>query len=423
MTTGEAQSTGVLSPALEELIESVEASRAAQVLASRSLEVDLPLRYLRQQAHLTTPGSNASLAGKAIGNVLGVAARLLDRYGISTTDVAERLGVGESLITDLLAGDGSAPVVMLDLEDGVAPGAAAEAREQTVRLLRDPTWGTGLRFVRPPGIEDERGVRDLVEVVSRSAGEEPESFVLDAIVFPKVKHTHEVEWLYSTLDRLEEELGLPRHRIRVSYLIEAAWALHNLPDLAVAGRDRLAGLILGPADLSADVQLGRIYYRHPICEHARDLLVTVAGAVGVPAIDGMTLNFPVASADLPPADRKERILSRLLENFQDMQHSLDRGLAGCWVGHPLQLLSTLAVFRAAFTPEVLEAEVTKLEEFSRALSAQQGAVAGGAGQLLDIATDRHTRTVLRRATAWGLFPKDRAVALGVVTSTEADELP
>jgi citrate lyase beta subunit len=423
MTTGGTASTGKLSPGLEALAESLEASRTAQVLTNRGLEVELPLRYLRQQAHLTTPGSNAPLAQKAIGNVLGVAARLLDRYEISTAEVADCLGVGDDLIAELLSGDGSAPVVMLDLEDGVAPGAAAVAREQTVELLRGPGWGTGLRFLRPPGIDDERSVRDLVEVVSRAAGAEPESFPLDAIVFPKVKHTHEVEWLYSALDQLEQELGLPRNRIRVAYLVEAAWALHNLPDLAVAGRDRLAGLILGPADLSADVQLGQIHYRHPICEYARDLLVTVAGAVGVPAIDGMTLNFPVASSALPPAERKERILSRLLENFEDMRHSLERGLAGCWVGHPLQMLSTLAVFRAMFTPAVLEAEVAKLEEFSAALAAEQGAVAGGTGQLLDIATDRHTRTVLRRATAWGLFPKTRAVTLGVISGEEAGELP
>jgi citrate lyase beta subunit len=415
--------TAPLAPsAVEELLESVEEARTALLARNRGLEVDLPLRYLRQQAHLTAPASNVPLAEKALGAALGVARRLLERYEISPGELAAHLGTDESVVDDVLEGDDSAPVVVLDLEDGVAPGAAELAREQAAALLCDPGWGSALRFFRPPGIDDERGARDLVEVVTRVAADGAASFPIDAVVFPKVKHVHEVEWLYATLDALEDALELPRNRIRVAYLVEAAWALQNLPQLAIAGRDRLAGLILGPADLSADLQLRAIEYRHVICEHARNLLVTVAGAVGVPAIDGMTLNFPIAPAELAPAERKARILDRLLENFRDMQHSLEHGLSGCWVGHPLQLVSALAVFRATYTPQVLEAEVTKLEEFSQALAEAQGAVAGGGGRLLDIATDRHTRVVLRRATAWGLFPKARALELGVVTAAEAREL-
>ena len=86
--------------------------------------------------------------------------------------------------------------------------------------------------------------------------------------------------------RIEEQLGLSRNRIRVSFQIETGWGVLNLPKLAIAGRDRLAGIILGTVDLSADLGLPEVrYFRHPICEWARMIIVSVAGAVGVPAIE------------------------------------------------------------------------------------------------------------------------------------------
>ena len=148
------------------------------------------------------------------------------------------------------------------------------------------------------------------------------------------------------------------------------------------------------------------------------MMVTVGGATGVPAIDGMTIDFPVARADLDAAQNRAHILDRMRDNFQDALHSIDTGLSGRWVGHPLQLAATLLAFRSAFAQSSLDEQVAELEEFARAMSLQQGAVAGAKGQLLDVGTDRHLRQILRRATAWGLLPSSRAQELGLISESE-----
>lgn len=419
------ESTGFLmTEQLAELVDRFEQARQTHLTASSELQVELPVRYLRQQAHLTTPATNPKIATKAIGAALATAERLLGRYGISRADLAEALELPVEAVDRLLDGDPSAPGVVVDLEDGVAPGAAEEAREQALDILTHENWGTGLRMLRPSGIEDDRSVRDVVEVLSGAAQwaqERSTPMPVDAIVVPKVKHVSEVEWVYELLDQVEQAHGLQPDGIRVIYLMETAWGLQNLAELVAAGRSRLAGMVLGPADLAADLQLPEVRYRHPLSDHARHLMVGAGGAIGVPAIDGMTMNFPVA-AGVPEGEQKAFVLKRMRENFDDTRHSLDIGFAGRWVGHPLQLLASLLAFPAVYTSERLDAEIAAVEEFARAIASGAGAVAGGSGELLDIATDRQSRAVLRRATAWGLLPTARARELDVITAAEEAEL-
>jgi citrate lyase beta subunit len=401
------------------LVERARVGHAAAQAETESLRADLPLRYLRQQAHLTAPANDLALAEKAIAGAPRVAARLLDRYGITPEMLAAYLEVS---VDDVLAARDatSTPLVLLDLEDGVPPPLVKEARANTVRLFREADWGSTLRFFRPASLAEERCTDDLVEVlVGSAAGLSPDRYPVDGLVFPKVRHVHEVAWLYGLLDDIERELGLPRNRIRVIYQLETGWGLQNLAALALAGRDRLAGMVLGTVDLAADVLLPEVRYRHPVCEWARQTIVTVAGAVGVPAIDGMTLDFPVGLADLTAEENQKLVLSRIRENFVDAQHSIDIGMAGRWVGHPLQLLATLIAFRDTFSGASLAADIEVVESFTEALASERGAVAGSRGELLDIGTDRHVRSKLRRATAWGLLPTETALRLGVIAPEEA----
>ena len=401
------------------LLAQARTGQAAAQAATEASRVQLPLRYLRQQAHLTAPANDLALAEKAITSAPRVAARLLDRYGITAEVLGERLGVPAEEVEAVLAVTPT-PLVLLDLEDGVPPPLVKEARENAVRLFREADWGPTLRFFRPPSIAEERCADDIVEVLLRSGdGLPPERYPVDGLVFPKVRHEHEVRWLYGVLDAVERALSLPRNRIRVIYQLETGWGLHNLPELGLAGRDRLAGIVLGTVDLAADVLLPEVRYRHPICEWAREIIVTVAGSLGVPAIDGMTLDFPIGRPDLAPDENRELVLSRMHENLVDATHSIRMGMAGRWVGHPLQLIATLLAFRAYFSAASLEEDIAVVEAFASALSSEKGAVAGARGELLDIGTDRHVRSKLRRATAWGLLPVEKALALGVISEEEA----
>ena len=148
------------------------------------------------------------------------------------------------------------------------------------------------------------------------------------------------------------------------------------------------------------------------------MIVTVAGACGVPAIDGMTLDFPVGRPELDAQANRKFVLDRMATNFNDALHSIDLGMSGRWVGHPLQLVATLLAFRSFFGEDSIREHVATLEEFSRAIANDLGAVAASSGQLLDIGTDRHVRQLLRRATAWGLLSADRAHELHLITDLE-----
>jgi citrate lyase subunit beta/citryl-CoA lyase len=392
-----------------------ESSRKAAERRTAALRADLPLRFLRQQAHLTAPASDMKLAEKAVAGASLVAKRLLDRYGLDAIAVGEHLGVAATTVEEVL--ESPAPAIVLDLEDGVPPDMVDEARANAVRLAREIDHDRTLCFIRPSGITDPRCTDDLKTILLGAAAKANE-YPIDGIVFPKVRHAHEVEWLNGVLSDIEKEAGLEANRIRVLYLVETGWGVLNMPELATAGLDRLAGIILGTVDLSADLMLPEVRFRHPIAEWARMIMVTVAGSCGVSAIDGMTIDFPVARADLDAAQNRAHILDRMRDNFQDALHSIDTGMSGRWVGHPLQLVATLLAFRSAFAQSSIENHLAELEEFSRAMSMKQGAVAGATGKLLDVGTDRHVRQMLRRATAWGLIPTSQAHELGLISESE-----
>jgi citrate lyase beta subunit len=401
------------------MVEGAGPRRAAAQAETDGRRAQLPLRYLRQQAHLTAPANDLKLAEKAISSAPQVAARLLDRYRITPEMLAERLGVTVEDV--LIARDqSSTPLVLLDMEDGVPPSLVAEARANAIQLFREADWGSSLRFFRPASMAEERCAEDIVEVLMRSGEGLPAGrYPVDGLVFPKVRHAHEAKWLYGLLGEVERELGLPANRIRVIYQLETGWGLQNLGELALVGRDRLAGMVLGTVDLAADVLLPDVRYRHPICEWARQTIVMIAGAMGVPAIDGMTLDFPIGLPDLTAEENQELVLSRMQENMVDATYSIEMGLAGRWVGHPLQLLATLVAFRAKFSADALAEDVEVIEAFAEALASERGAVAGARGELLDIGTDRHLRSKLRRAAAWDLLPPETALRLGIITPEEA----
>ena len=387
-----------------------DSSRQAAADRTAALRADLPLRFLRQQAHLTAPASDLKLAEKAVAGAHLVAKRLLDRYAIDAAAVGEHLGVPAATVEEVL--ESPPPAIVLDLEDGVPPDLVDEARANAVRLAGQIDHAHTLCFVRPSGVTDPRCTEDLRTILLGAAQH------VDGIVFPKVRHVHEVEWLLGVLAGIEKEAGLPANHIRVLYLVETGWGALNLPELATAGLDRLAGIILGTVDLAADLLLPEVRFRHPVSEWARMMMIATGGATGVPAIDGMTIDFPVGRADLDAAHNRAHILDRMRDNFQDALHSIDTGMSGRWVGHPLQLTATLLAFRSAFAQASIDKHVAELEEFARAMSMHQGAVAGATGQLLDVGTDRHVRQMLRRATAWGLLPPSRAHLLGLISESE-----
>jgi citrate lyase subunit beta/citryl-CoA lyase len=412
-------------PDLAAAIAVGDARRADVRAALAGRRTELPLRYWRQQAHLTTPAADGAMARKAVEGGTASVARMLERLGLTGANLADHLDLDRDLVDARLARPSRAPLVMLDGEDAIAPGdeVAAQALAVASEVLADADWGKAgagsLRFYRPPGFNLETSVRDLYTLLwsLRERVAEPAAFPLDGIVMPKVEHPEEVDLVNGLLDDAEAALGLVQGRIRVAYLVEAGWAATQLPEIAARAAPRLASLIFGIADFSADLGLPAIGNDHPLAAWARAEIVAVAGAVGAPAIDGMTLDYPVTDPALDAAANRTRWLERMRLVYDHSVQARELGMLGKWVGHPAQLFAVLLAYEAGLTDAALEHEATKLEAYRAAVAADQGATMI-AGVMSDRATDRQARVVLRQATALGRFDPDRAVTLGVIEPTE-----
>jgi citrate lyase beta subunit len=410
-------------PDLDAAVALAEArSRAVRdELAPRTAR--LPLRYWRQQAHFTTP-AEAAIARKAVEGGTAPMARILERFDVGPAMLSDRLGVEVSLVERMLAEPRRSPMVMLDAEDALAltDEAVAQARSDTVEVLTGADWSGGgpatLRFYRPPGLALGSTARELYSLLWSLVERSPDGpLPLDGIVFPKLEHPEEVGLVHAMLEEAERSLGLPVGGIRVAYLIESGWAAAQLPAIAQRASDRLCALIFGLADYSADVGLPAITNEHPLADWVRATIIDVAGAAGVPAIDGMTLDYPVADPALDAASNRTRFLERMQLVYRDAVRARDFGMLGKWVGHPAQLFAVLLAYETAFTEEALETEATKLAAYDTAVRDGRGATMIG-GVMSDRATDRHARVVLRQATALGRFDPDRALGLGVIDAGE-----
>lgn len=416
-------------PDLRAAVSLADARRLAlrDELATRRAR--LPLRYWRQQAHFTTPAEE-SMARKAVEGGTAPMARIMERFGVGPASLADRLGVDVALVEQLLAEPRRSPLVMLDAEDALAltDKAAELGRQGAANVLSTADWSGGgprsLRFYRPPGLNLEATVQELYGLLWTLAEHSADGTIpLDGIVFPKIEHPEEVDLVHGMLTEAERSLGLPAGGIRVAYLIESGWAAAQLAQIAARAADRLCALVFGLADYSADLGLPSISTEHPIAAWARAEIVNVAGAVGVPAIDGMTLDYPVADPASDAAGNHARFLERMALVYRDAVRARDLGMLGKWVGHPAQLFGVLLAYEAGMQPEALEAEAAKLSAYDIAVNEQgKGATMIG-GVMSDRATDRHARVVLRQATALGRFDARRALALGIIDAAELDDVP
>lgn len=413
----------------EQLIAAIAAGDARQRAVAAALAErrrKLPLRYWRQQAHFTTPAADSAMARKAIEGGTFPMVRILERIGITAAELGDRLGVDSQVIQDLLDRPARAPLVMLDGEDAQAlrEDVTQQGLKNAADLLLEADWGgtTTLRFFRPPGFDLPTSVRDLYTVLwSLRERSTPQTFPLDGIVFPKIEHPEQVDLLYGLLNEAEAALGLAAGHVQVAFLIESAWAAAQLPEIVRRAAPRLCALIFGLADYAADLGLPSIANDHPVSDWARAEIVNLAAAVGVPAIDAMTLAYPVPEKSLDAAANRVRFLERMALVYADSVHSREIGMAGKWVGHPAQLFAVLLAHEVAFAPDLLEAEAAKLEAYTVSVENEAKGATMIGGVMSDRATDRHARALLRQATALGRFEPERALSLGLIDKTELSE--
>lgn len=400
-------------------------TRRKELLDHReALSADLPLRFYRQQAHFTTPASNLEMVMKAVEKGSAAAAKVLEKLGISTGELSDALRIPQKEVERELSADPQAPFVMVDGEDAQAlrDDVVQRGRENAIKVFREARWGKTLRFYRPSGLNLDYCLRDIVIVLTESAkGMSPDVFPIDGIVWPKTEHPGELSLVCEILGTIEHELGLRENQIKLEFLVESGWAVAQLPLLVKASIHRLVGIIWGIADYSADIGLPGIVNDHPVCDWVRMTIVNLAGAIGVPSIDNMTVNYPVPNASLTAAANKDLLLTRLRETYDDAVHGQKLGMDGKWVGHPLQLLCVRLAYRLAFTEEEFRDEIEKIKAYEKAVDQEFGATIIK-GVMSDRATDRHARWKVRKAIACGHLAASKGLELGVITKDEAAEL-
>ncbi len=140
-----------------------------------------------------------------------------------------------------------ADIVMLDLEDSVAPDDKQQARINVIDALRELDFSGSSVSLRINGLDTHYCYRDIVDVVEEAGG------ALDAIMIPKVSCAGDVHLVATLLTQIEDAIGLER-RLGLAVLIETAIGMANCEEIARACPERMEAMVFGVADYAASMQ-------------------------------------------------------------------------------------------------------------------------------------------------------------------------
>jgi len=233
-------------------------------------------------------------------------------------------------------------VVILDLEDSVAPDAKLTAREQVIAVVKGGGFGPREVVIRVNGLSGPWGLADLEAVAAVAP---------DAILIPKVSKPEDVFEAVAVLDRL----GAPES-VKIWAMFETPLAVLNAGAIAAAaatkeGR-RLAVFILGTNDLAKETRARFVPGRAPMLPWLTTALAA-GRAYGLDVIDGVYNNLSDAEGFLA-----------------ECEQGRDLGMDGKTLIHPNQLGPANEVFSPA------EAEVAQAEKILAAFALPENASKG-----------------------------------------------
>jgi citrate lyase subunit beta/citryl-CoA lyase len=159
---------------------------------------------------------------------------------------------------------------VLDLEDAVARGAKAQARETLATLLPRLVGRLEL-MVRINPVGSPFAEDDLATAVEGG---------VRTVVVPKVSSTEEVERVDGWLSRLERAGGLEDRSVRLVPVIETAQAVLGAPEIAAAS-GRILTVVLGTVDLAAELGISQMATGDEL-SWARSHVVLAAGRASRP---------------------------------------------------------------------------------------------------------------------------------------------
>ncbi len=298
-------------------------------------------------------------------------------------------GINPKLFEKALASE--ADVVVLDLEDSVAPDDKPKARGQVIEALNHLDWSAKTVSVRINGLDTHYMYRDVIEVVEQ-AGQH-----LDLIMVPKVGTAGDVYALDMLLSQIEQAKGHDTP-IGLELIIETALGMANIDAIAAASK-RNESLHFGVADYAASTRARTVRVGGFIPEYA---VLTDADASGERAVHYPDQwHYAVSRMVVAARANGLRPVDGPFGDYQDDDAYLAaarRGAAlGCegkWAIHPRQI----PLANEVFTPsdEELARARAVLEAMAQALREGKGAVALD-GRMIDIASIKQAQVMVRKA--------------------------
>jgi citrate lyase subunit beta/citryl-CoA lyase len=265
--------------------------------------------------------------------------------------------------------EGTADIVLIDLEDAVAPESKAAARPMVHDFIKANPEQRARLWVRINPFDGPHTLADLAAIMPANPG---------GIMLPKVYSRAEVEKLDHCLSALEVAHGIAEGSTPVIVLItETAEAMFHTG--TYKGAPRVVALTWGAEDLADSI--GASSNKNPdgsysfTYELARSLTVLGAATAGVTAIETISADFKDLEALRLRAEKVRR-----------------EGFRGMMAIHPAQV----DVINAAFTPT--DEEVAEAQEVVDIFAANPGVGAiGWKGGMLDRPYLARAERLLRQA--------------------------
>lgn len=163
--------------------------------------------------------------------------------------------------------------VILDLEDAVSLTEKDAARALVCGAIKNLDYSQVELVVRINPLDTEFGPTDLEEIAKVKP---------DTILVPKATK-EQIKEAEGIISRVEEEQGFEKGSIRLFGLIETAYGLETVYDVATSS-DRLEGLLLGAEDLTSDFGIKRTKESDEIF-YARSRFSAACRAARIDAVD------------------------------------------------------------------------------------------------------------------------------------------
>ena len=254
-----------------------------------------------------------------------------------------------------------ADIIILDLEDAVAPEAKEEARAGAIAAVREGGFGAREVAIRVNGLDTRWGAADLAAIATAP---------VDAVLVPKVSSAGDVA-------RYDAALGAAPMQLWA--MIETCGAIARLEAIAaMASSTRLSLWVMGTNDLAKEMRARLLPGRVPFLP-LLSLAVCAARAHGLVVLDGVCNEFRDLAAFAEEAGQ-----GRLF------------GFDGKSLIHPDQIAPTNAVFSPG--EEELRRARAIIDAFAQPENAGKGAirVEGTMAELLHLEDARRLLAIAER---------------------------